>query len=130
MMVRYSPAISSSGDLVILTRSAFLRGGRIWAAPGLGASRPATVVAIISVRSSRFMDSLVVSRPPCACLPLRDGRIGNGRDAADCRCAGRKRGRWDEEVIPLRRGRTAAHAGARERIDVRIGLRETGGKSL
>src|SRR6266478_4586523 len=52
------------------------------------------------------------------------GRIGDRRDAADSGCAGRKRRRWDEELIPLRRGRTAAHARTRKRIDVRIRFRE------
>src|SRR5882762_568151 len=52
------------------------------------------------------------------------GRIGDRRDAADSGCAGRKRRCWDEELIPLRRGTTAAHARTRKRIDVRIRLRE------
>src|SRR5713101_3295992 len=59
MMVRWSVADSSSGALVISTRSAFLAGGSTCAAAGWNASRLPTVVVIASVRSSAFMDGLV-----------------------------------------------------------------------
>src|SRR6266404_3057035 len=98
---------------MISTRSAFLAGGSICAAPGWNESRlPSVVVVIASVRSSLFMDDLVrggretersVSRPPSSVLPLRDGRTGERRYAADRRCAGRKRRRGDKRIIPLGR---------------------------
>src|SRR3989442_14836088 len=59
MMVRWPLANSSSGPLVISTRSAFLAGGSTCAAAGWNASRLPTVVVIASARSSAFMDVLV-----------------------------------------------------------------------
>src|SRR2546426_4683144 len=59
MMVRWPLANSSSGPLVISTRSAFLAGGSTCAAAGWNESRLPTVVVIASVRSSAFMDVLV-----------------------------------------------------------------------
>src|SRR3989449_11566322 len=59
MMVRWPLANSSSGPLVISTRSAFLAGGSTCAAAGRNASRLPTVVVIASVSSSAFMDVLV-----------------------------------------------------------------------
>src|SRR5882762_5985382 len=128
-MVRWSVANSSSGPLVMSTRSAFLAGGSTCAAAGWNASRLPTVIVIASVRSSPFMDVLArggretndpsrVRRLATVQLPNR--RIGNRSDAADRRCAGRKRRRGDEKRIPLGRRITTRHALTRERIPVGI----------
>src|SRR2546425_3663724 len=139
MMVRWPLANSSSGPLVISTRSAFLAGGSTCAAAGWNASRLPTVVVIASGRSSAFMDVLVrggretdrsVSRPPSSVLFLRDGHSGERRYAADSRCTQRKRRRGDERIIPLgrrrsiRRTRGPGHARPRKGIDVGERCRE------
>src|SRR5947208_12270677 len=88
---------------------------------------------IASVRSNAFMDVLVrggretersVPRPPSSVLLLRNGRTGERRDAADRRCAGRKRRRGDENLIPLGRRRTTEHARTRKRVPVGKRCRE------
>src|SRR5207245_6353403 len=117
MMVRWPLANSSSGPLVISTRSAFLAGGSTCAAAGWNASRLPTVIVIASVRSSPFMDVLVRR---LATVQLRNRRIGNRRDAADRRRAERKRRRGNEKLIPLGRRRTTEHAHTRKRVPVGI----------
>src|SRR2546428_1497908 len=87
MMVRWPLANSSSGPLVISTRSAFLAGGSSCAAAGWNASRLPTVVVIASVRSSAFMDVLARGgretddpsrvRRPASCR-YGMGIVGNG----------------------------------------------------
>src|SRR5437867_10441927 len=64
-------------------------------------------------------------RPPYSVWPLRNGRIGDRRDAADSRCAGWKRRRRDKKRISLGRRRTTSHAHTRVSIDVGIRLCET-----
>src|SRR5438876_11515798 len=105
MMVRWSAANSSSGPFLIWTRSAFLTGGSTCA------------VVDVLVRGGRETERSV-SRPPSSVSPLRNGRTRERRDAADRRCAGRKRRRGDEELIPLGRRRTTEHACTRKRVPV------------
>src|SRR2546428_3874255 len=133
MMVRWPLANSSSGPLVISTRSAFLAGGSICAAAGWNASRLPTVVAIASVRSSAFMDVLVrggretdrsVSRPPSSVLLLRNWHRGERCYAADSRCTRRKWRRGDNRLIPLGRRRAPHQARGREGVPVGIRFRE------
>src|SRR5437660_5628525 len=87
MMVRWPLANSSSGPLVISTRSAFLAGGSSCAAAGWNASTLPTVTVIASVRSSPLMDVLVhcgreTDRPSrvrhLATVQLRIGGLGTG----------------------------------------------------
>src|SRR3989442_14384984 len=49
--------------------------------------------------------------PPFSVLPLRNGRTGERKDAADSRCAGRKRRRRDKRIIPLGRRRSIRRTG-------------------
>src|SRR6266850_1974613 len=122
MMVRWSVADSSSGPLVISTRSAFLAGGSTCAAAGWNASRLPTVVVIASVRSSAFMDVLV-----------RGGRETD--DPSRVRRSSvlllRNWHRGDKRIIPLgrrrriRRTRGPGHARTRKGVPVGIRFRET-----
>src|SRR6266481_2985298 len=88
MMVKWLFDSSTSGPLVISTRSAFLAGGGIWAAVGLEQSRLPPVAVIVSVRTSLF---IVIARTServgrCATFDLRwstSAKLTDGRGPAE-----------------------------------------------